>query len=364
MIGNFSYVLLSDGYVVRLLLRRYIDAATASTIKLATKIKVNMIFLCLNKFDAHVTRENRGGGESTKMRRLTRSSSRRAAKAAVEASTQQLKKRRRTSTSVKVRTSRKKVIKPPKDWEKVWDTIEELRADRSAPVDAFGSEALPLRPPEVSKDVFEYQTLVALMLSSQTKDPVVGAAMRRLQKELKPNGLTMPSVKVASEDRVRELIYGVGFHNRKAEYIKRTTNILVEDYDCKVPNTFEELVKLPGVGPKMALIVLNAAFGKCVGVSIDTHLHRMLKQLEWVRKDSKNPEETRRQLESWLPRDRWPSMNLVWVGLGQEIRGESEKLIRKAITSSDPPSALRLLNRLFGPGKLNKVAKRAGIELP
>ena len=242
--------------------------------------------------------------------------------------------------------------------------MEELRKDRTAPVDKFGSEALPLRPPKVSKETFRYQTLIALMLSSQTKDPVVGAAMKRLQTQLKPNGLTLKNVSKASESKIRELIYGVGFQNKKAVYIKKATELINTEFDSKVPDTFEGLVKLPGVGPKMALIVLNVAFDKCVGVSIDTHLHRMLQQLNWVRRNSKNPEQTRKDLESWLPRECWNSMNLTWVGLGQEIQTEYGKLIRKALNCSDPKAALRLLKRLFGgPGKFNRAAERAGIDL-
>jgi len=270
----------------------------------------------------------------------------------------------KSTTSTKKRTKTQKAFRPPSDWRQTWDLVEELRKDRTAPVDKFGSEALPLRPPKVSQKTFEYQTLIALMLSSQTKDPIVGAAVKRLQTKLKPDGLTMKSVSKASEERIRELIYGVGFQNKKAVYIKKATAMIQNDFDSRVPDTFNELVKLPGVGPKMALIVLNCAFDKCVGVSIDTHLHRMLQQLNWVRKNSKNPEQTRTDLESWLPRECWPTMNLTWVGLGQEIQTESGKLIRKALNCSDPKAALRLLKRLFGgPGKLNRAAERAGIDL-
>ena len=74
---------------------------------------------------------------------------------------------------------------------------------------------------------------------------------------------------------------------------------------------------------------MDVAFEQCLGVSIDTHLHRMLGQLGWTR-NSKNPEDTRKQLESWLPRECWQGMNLVWVGLGQEIREEKGKLVKKA----------------------------------
>ena len=176
---------------------------------------------------------------------------------------------------------------PPRaagDWKATLRLVEELRADRSAPVDEFGSEELPLRPPQVPLSTFRYQTLIALMLSSQTKDQMVGQAMRKLQTSpALEGGLCATGVAAAKEDTIRELIYGVGFHNRKASYIKRATALIVEQHSGNVPSTMKGLLALPGVGPKMSLIVLNAAFGKVVGVSIDTHLHRMLPQLGWTK---------------------------------------------------------------------------------
>ena len=85
---------------------------------------------------------------------------------------------------------------------------------------------------------------------------------------------------------------------------------------------------------------------------------RQLQQLKWV-KNSKNPEDTRIQLESWLPREYWPNMNLVWVGLGQEIREDKVKLVLKAKESSDPTFAIHLL-RVFGID-VNKICKKEGI---
>jgi endonuclease-3 len=87
----------------------------------------------------------------------------------------------------------------------------------------------------------------------------------------------------------------------------------------------------------------------------------MLGQLGWT-KNSKNPEDTRKQLESWLPRDCWQGMNLVWVGLGQEIREEKGKLVEKAVVCSDPTFALKML-RTFGVD-VAKVAEKEGLELP
>jgi endonuclease III len=94
----------------------------------------------------------------------------------------------------------------------------------------------------------------------------------------------------------------------------------------------------------MAFIIENVALNKTSGIGIDTHMHRMFNELRWVK--SKNPEQTRVQLESWLPDEYWGSVNVLWVGLGQEVQQFKPKIIEKALKCSRPADALRLLKRL------------------
>lgn len=89
---------------------------------------------------------------------------------------------------------------------------------------------------------------------------------------------------------------------KKADYIKDATKICAEKYNGDIPPTVEELVKLPGVGPKMAHITMNVAWGQVTGIGVDTHVHRISNRLGWVKKPTKVPEETRLAVESWLPR--------------------------------------------------------------
>ena len=92
-------------------------------------------------------------------------------------------------------------------------------------MDTYGAEALPDRPPLVDMEIFRFQTLVCLMLSSQTKDPMVASAMVRLKQGMSDRGgLSMEGVQSSTEDEVRTFIYGVGFHNNKAKYEK---NIII-----------------------------------------------------------------------------------------------------------------------------------------
>ena len=229
---------------------------------------------------------------------------------------------------------------PPPGWREQYTIMEELRAIRDAPVDVFGSEALPERPPAVPAEVFRYQVLIALMLSSQTRDQVVGAAMGRLQS----HGLSVQNILATDDDTLRELLFGVGFYNNKTKYIKQTSQILLEKHGGDVPNTAKELCALPGIGPKMAFIILNVAHGVVTGIGIDTHMHRMMNQLRWVK--TKTPEQTRLALEAWLPPQEWGSVNLVFVGLGQQVQTEPTKLIARACGCADPEAALRLLRKL------------------
>lgn len=107
-----------------------------------------------------------------------------------------------------------------------------------------------------------YQTLVALMLSSQTKDQVTHAAMQRL----KEHGLTIDNILDTSDEDLGKLIYPVGFWKSKVKYIKKTTQILKDSYNSDIPSTVEDLCKLVGVGPKMAHICMNVAWNKVTGI--------------------------------------------------------------------------------------------------
>lgn len=96
------------------------------------------------------------------------------------------------------------------------------------------------------------------MLSSQTKDQMTAEAMKNLQE----HGLTVDNILKTDQSIIENLIKKVNFYKRKSSYIKRVTQILKEQYDSDIPNTFENLIKLPGVGPKMGMLAMHAAWDK------------------------------------------------------------------------------------------------------
>ncbi|XP_047921964.2 endonuclease III-like protein 1 [Anser cygnoides] len=200
----------------------------------------------------------------------------------------------------------------PENWRQQLERIREMRRARDAPVDEMGVERCydSSAPPQVMR----YQVLLSLMLSSQTKDQVTSAAMLRLRQR----GLTVDSILQMDDVTLGQIIYPVGFWRNKVKYIKQTTAILKQKYGGDIPSTVEELVKLPGVGPKMAHLAMNIAWNSVSGIAVDTHVHRITNRLKWVKKATRYPEETRVALEDWLPRDLWREINWLLVGFGQQ----------------------------------------------
>lgn len=161
-------------------------------------------------------------------------------------------------------------LAPPENWERTYALVVELRADRTAPLDTDGGGALP--ETHLGPRVRRFQILVALMLSSQTKDAVVGDAIRKLQRR----GLTVERVHAMDAETLNGLIGRVGFHNNKTKFLKQTADLILSQYDGDIPSTAEEMMELSGVGPKMAYIVEYLAFGTASGIGVDVHMHRIL----------------------------------------------------------------------------------------
>jgi len=189
--------------------------------------------------------------------------------------------------------------------------IEQMRKLEDAPVDTMGCHMLAEE--SAGPKTHRFQTLIALMLSSQTKDQVTAAAMEKL----KAHGCTIDKIISTSNDDLEELIKPVGFYRRKSIYIKQTAKKLKQDYDGDVPNTFDGLCSLPGVGPKMANLALKICFGIIQGIGVDTHVHRISNRLGWVK--TSTPNKTEDGLQQILPMKMWDTVNKLLVGFGQQV---------------------------------------------
>lgn len=215
----------------------------------------------------------------------------------------------------------------PENWERIYDLVMKMRTDgvaADAAVDTMGCHTLA--QPEASPRDQRFQTLVSLMMSSQTKDTTNYVVMQKLYKELPAAtpggkaGLNLENILAVPAERLNELIWAVGFHNNKTKYIKGAAEILRDAHGGDIPDTAEGLMALPGVGPKMAYLCLSAAWGRVEGIGVDVHVHRITNLWGWHgRGGTKGPEETRGRLEGWVPRGRWAEINWLLVGFGQTV---------------------------------------------
>jgi endonuclease III/predicted transcriptional regulator len=149
----------------------------------------------------------------------------------------------------------------PANFQKTWDNIEQMREEEEAPVDSMGCSHCHDED-ELDERIQRLQTLVALMLSSQTRDEINFQAMKRLKKR----HLSVQWLLHIDESALANLIKPVSFHNQKAKHLKKVARILREQYDDDIPGSVESLCELPGVGPKMAHLTMKCAWNKVTGM--------------------------------------------------------------------------------------------------
>lgn len=92
---------------------------------------------------------------------------------------------------------------------------------------------------------------------------------------------------------------------------------MIEKHNGDVPDDMKCLLELKGVGPKIATLVIAACFGRQEGIVVDVHVHKIANRIGWVK--TKTPEETKKALESFVPFDLWKDVNLILVGVGQQV---------------------------------------------
>ncbi|CAK4186154.1 unnamed protein product [Aphanomyces euteiches] len=149
----------------------------------------------------------------------------------------------------------------------------DMREIISAPIDLYGTDKLV----DNNAPMKRFQALVAAMLSTQTKDEITAAAMRRLHAH--PEGLSTKSVREMSVEKLDAYLTPVGFHKKKAEQLKTIATVLHEQFGDDVPKTIKELTALPGIGPKVARLTLLVAWNVVDGIIVDTHVHRISNRL-------------------------------------------------------------------------------------
>jgi len=167
--------------------------------------------------------------------------------------------------------------------------------------------------PEAKTQLFHhnpFELLVATILSAQCTDKQVNQVTPVLFKQFK----TPAEFARAPLTAIEQLIRPTGFFHNKAKNIKNCAKVLLEKHNGKMPQTLEELVKLPGVGRKTANVVLGAAFG-IPGIVVDTHVARISSRLGLTA--NKNPVKIERDLMDLIPRRAWNDFCLRLIFFGR-----------------------------------------------
>ncbi|WP_226063508.1 endonuclease III [Kaistella polysaccharea] len=166
-----------------------------------------------------------------------------------------------------------------------------------------------------------FTLLVAVALSAQTTDKKVNQITPKLF-EVAGDPFKMKELEV---DEIKYLIKEIGLANTKAKNLKRMAELLVERHNGIVPQTFEELEDLPGVGHKTASVVMSQAFG-VPAFPVDTHIHRLM--IQWKLTSGKNVVETEKDAKKLFPRETWNKLHLQIIFYGREYspaRGNKDK---------------------------------------
>ncbi len=127
-------------------------------------------------------------------------------------------------------------------------------------------------PAPVTELVYDstFELLIAVILSAQATDISVNKATKELYKVAN----TPQKILALGETGLKKYIKSIGLYNSKAKNIIKTCKILIDEYDCQIPDDRDTLQKLPGVGRKTANVVLNNAFGQPT-IAVDTHIFRV-----------------------------------------------------------------------------------------
>jgi len=165
---------------------------------------------------------------------------------------------------------------------------------------------------EVAADRDPYKVLISCVLSLRTKDEVTKKASLKLF-EYADTANKMINM---DEIQIQKLIYPVGFYKTKAKRIIEMSHRILDEYDGKVPDTIDELLKLKGVGRKTANIVVTLGYSR-PGVCVDTHVHRISNRWGYVK--TKNPIQTEFALREKLPQEHWIEYNDILVTYGQNV---------------------------------------------
>ncbi len=172
-------------------------------------------------------------------------------------------------------------------------------------------EDLYPEPPIPLQHHSSYTLLVAVLLSAQCTDERVN----KVTKVLFNMANTPEEMIKFSAEEIQEVIRPCGLSKNKSNAIFNLSHILIDEHNGEVPDNFEDLEKLPGVGHKTASVVMSQAFG-VPAFPVDTHIHRLI--FRWGLSSGKNVVQTETDCKKLFPKELWNKLHLQIIYYGRE----------------------------------------------
>ena len=191
----------------------------------------------------------------------------------------------------------------PKSIEKIISLLkEEVRNFENPVVSKIG---------EIQKDPFK--VLISCILSLRTQDKTTGPIALKLFKEAD----TPEKIAKMPTNKLKKIIKPVNYYITKSKRIKGICRDILKKYNSKVPDSFEELMKLKGVGKKTAAITMVYGHRKADYIPVDIHVHILSNRLGWIK--TKNAEQSMDELMKTIPKKYWHEINDLFVLHGQNV---------------------------------------------
>jgi endonuclease-3 len=173
-----------------------------------------------------------------------------------------------------------------------------------------------------------WKILIGTILSARSRDEVT----ERVADDLFARYPDAKRLARARSPDVQKILKRIGFYRQKTKAVTESSRMICEEFGGKVPSSFEELVKFPGVGRKVAGCVRVYAFG-LDAIPVDTHVHRISNRLGLVK--TNRPEETEQELMKLVPRRHWQTVNDTLVSYGKTVCKPIRPLCRNCLIVSD-----------------------------
>ena len=209
------------------------------------------------------------------------------------------------------------------------------RAERAAEIERRLAKEYPRAHIALGYDD-EFQLLIAVILSAQTTDVSVNKVTPALF-EAYP---TAEALAAADPSDVEDLVHATGFYRNKTKNIMGAAAMISGEYGGTVPDTMQDLIKLPGVARKTANIVLFNAYGKLEGIAVDTHVSRLSQRLGLTR--NTDAVKIERDLMAVFPREQWGLVTYKLIDHGRAVCDAKRPICGACVLSDICPSAFKV----------------------